>query len=173
MPVAIPGIIVAVGYLLFFATTFSLTPLDPFINPGLLLIFSYSVRRLPFSARSIFAGFQQVHVSLEEAALNLGASRVRTFFTIAIPLIITNVLSGSLLSLVYSMNEVSTSITLSNLNPSQGPITYYMSRVIYASGAVGTVSVAAALGILLMIAQVISISISNYIFKQKVAFLGV
>lgn len=173
LPIAIPGIIVAVGYLLFFATYFSQTPFDPFFNPGLLLIFSYSVRRLPFSARTVFAGLQQVHESLEEAAMNLGASRAKVFFTIALPLIISNVISGGILSFVYSMNEVSTSITLSNLNPSQGPITFYMSQVIYASAAVGTVSVAAALGVLLIIAQITAISISNYILKQRVAFLGV
>ncbi|RLE92547.1 MAG: iron ABC transporter permease [Thermoprotei archaeon] len=173
LPIAIPGIIVAVGYLLFFATYFSQTPFDPFFNPGLLLIFSYSVRRLPFSARTVFAGLQQVHESLEEAAMNLGASRAKVFFTIALPLIVSNVISGGILSFVYSMNEVSTSITLSNLNPSQGPITFYMSQVIYASAAVGTVSVAAALGVLLIIAQITAISISNYILKQRVAFLGV
>ena len=173
LPIAIPGIIVAVGYLLFFATYFSQTPFDPFFNPGLLLIFSYSVRRLPFSARTVFAGLQQVHESLEEAAMNLGASRAKVFFTIALPLIISNVISGSILSFVYSMNEVSTSITLSNLNPLQGPITFYMSQVIYASAAVGTVSVAAALGVLLIVAQITAISISNYILKQRVAFLGV
>ena len=172
MPLAIPGIIIAVGYLLFFATYFSMTPLDPFINPGFLLIFSYSVRRLPFLARTVYAGFLQVHETLEEAAMNLGASRFRAFLTIDIPLIVTNVISGSLLAFVYSMNEVSTSITLSTLNPNQGPITFYMSQVIYSSAAVGTVSVAAALGVLLMVLQITAITISNYVLKQRIAFLG-
>ncbi len=183
IPIAIPGIIVAVGYIVFFtllAKTLYNTPFesigytfDPFVNPGLLLMFSYSVRRLPFTARAVFAGLQQTHVSLEEAAENLGASRVRTFFTIVIPLIAANVISGAILSFVYSMSEVSTSVILGSRNPSQGPITFLMSQVIYASAAVGTVSIAAALGVLLMALQITAISISNYILKQRVAFLGV
>ena len=183
IPIAIPGIIVAVGYIVFFtllAKTFYGTPLeslgymfDPFVNPGLLLMFSYSVRRLPFTARAVFAGLQQTHVSLEEAAENLGASRAKTFFTIVMPLIAANIISGAILSFVYSMSEVSTSVILGSRNPSQGPITFLMSQVIYASAAVGTVSIAAALGVLLMTLQIIAISVSNYILKQRVAFLGV
>ncbi|OYT59992.1 MAG: hypothetical protein B6U75_02605 [Desulfurococcales archaeon ex4484_217_1] len=113
IPIAIPGIIVAVGYLLFFGTVFSNTSIDPFvfsntsidpfINPGLLLIFSYSVRRLPFTTRAVFAGLQQTHVSLEEAAETLGASRTRTFFTIVIPLLAANIIGGAILAFVYSM----------------------------------------------------------------------
>jgi len=173
IPIAIPGIIVAVGYLVLFGTVFSNSLMDPFINPGLLLIFSYSVRRLPFTTRTVFAGLQQTHVSLEEAALNLGASRARTFFTITIPLIAANIIGGALLSFVYAMSEVSTSLILGSRNPAQGPITFLMSQVIYASAAVGTVSIAAALGVLLMGLQVTAITLSNYILKQRVAFLGV
>jgi len=173
IPIAVPGIIVAVGYLVFFSVVFSETPLDPFINPGLLLIFTYTVRRLPFTVRAVFAGLQQTHVSLEEASLNLGASRTVTFFRIVLPLISANIIGGAILSFVYSMSEVSTSITLSNLNPAQGPITFEMSQLIYASAAVGTVSIAAALGVLLMTLQIIAITVSNYILKQRVAFLGV
>ena len=183
IPIAIPGIIVAVGYIVFFsllAKSLYGTALenlgymfDPFVNPGLLLMFSYSVRRLPFTARAVFAGLQQTHVSLEEAAENLGASRAKTFFTIVMPLIAANIISGAILSFVYSMSEVSTSVILGSRNPSQGPITFLMSQVIYASAAVGTVSIAAALGVLLMTLQIIAISISNYILKQRVAFLGV
>jgi len=173
IPIAIPGIIVAVGYLLFFGTVFSNTSIDPFINPGLLLIFSYSVRRLPFTTRAVFAGLQQTHVSLEEAAETLGASRTRTFFTIVIPLLAANIIGGAILAFVYSMSEVSTSVILGSRNPAQGPITFLMSQVIYASAAVGTVSIAAALGVLLMTLQIIAITVSNYILKQRVAFLGV
>ena len=173
IPIAVPGVILAVGYLLFFSFYASRSMLDPFINPGLLLIFTYTARRIPFTTRSVFAGLQQTHESLEEASLNLGAGRGRTFVSIVIPLISQSVIGGSLLSFVYSMNEVSTSITLSSLRPEQGPITFYMSQVVYSSGAVGTVSIAAALAVLLMTIQLIVMTISTKILKQRVAFLGV
>ncbi len=173
IPIVIPGIIVAVGYLIFFGSLFPNTLFDPFINPGTLLIFTYTVRRSPFLTRSVFAGLQQTHISLEEAAMNLGASRVKTFFSITIPLIAANVIGGAILSFVYMMNEVSTSLIMGSHNPVQGPITFLMSQVIYGSGQVSAVSIAAALGVLLMSLQIIAIGISNYILKQRVAFLGV
>ena len=172
-PIVIPGIIVAVGYLVFFGTVFSNTFMDPFINPGALLVFTYAVRRLPFLARSVFAGLQQTHVSLEEAAHNLGASRARAFFNIVMPLLAANIIGGSILAFVYCMSEVSTSVILGSRNPNQGPITFLMSQVIYGTAAVGAVSVAAALGVLLMVLQITAITLSNYILKQRVAFLGV
>ncbi len=173
IPIVIPGIIVAVGYLIFFGSIFFKTFMDPFINPGALLVFTYTVRRSPFLTRSVVAGLQQTHVSLEEVAMNLGASRVKTFFSIVIPLISANVIGGAILSFVYMMNEVSTSLLLGAHNPAQGPITFLMSQVIYSTGTVGAVSIAAALGVLLMVLQIIAISLSNYILKQRVAFLGV
>ena len=173
IPIVIPGIIVAVGYLIFFGSLFFNTWMDPFINPGFLLIFTYTVRRSPFLTRSVYAGLQQIHVSLEEASFNLGASRAKTFFSIVIPLIAANVIGGAILSFVYMMNEVSTSLILGSHNPAQGPITFLMSQVIYSSGTVGSVSIAAALGVLLMGLQIIAITLSNYILKQRVAFLGV
>lgn len=173
LPTAIPGVILAIGYLLFFSVFFSGQPLDPFLFPGLLLVFSYSVRRLPFTTRAVFSGLQQTHESLEEASMNLGADRLTTFKNIVAPLIASNMISGALLSFVYSMNEVSTSITLSSLKPQQGPVTFYMSQIVYAGGSVGAVSIAAALGVLLMGVQLIAMTVSNLVLKQKVAFWGV
>ena len=70
MPLAVPGIVLAFGYV----AGFSGTPLDPRRNPLPLLMIAYSVRRLPYMTRAAYAGFQQTSVTLEEAAMNVGAS---------------------------------------------------------------------------------------------------
>ncbi len=173
IPVAVPGITLAVGYFLFFSGYFRRTPLDPLMDPALLLIFAYSVRRLPFTTRSVFAGLQQVDVSLEESSLNLGANRAKTFFRIVLPLIVSHILGGSILSFVYSMSEVSTSVTLGALREDRVPITFFISQIVYGVAAVGAVSIGAALCVLLMAVQITAMAISNYVLKQKVAFLGV
>jgi iron(III) transport system permease protein len=108
MPLAIPGVVIAFGYL----AAFSRTPLDALINPVPLLIVSYSVRRLPYTVRAAYAGFQQTSVSLEEAALNLGASPLRTLRSITFPLILANVVAGGILSFSAAMMEVSDSLIL-------------------------------------------------------------
>ena len=174
IPVAVPGIALAVGYFLLFSSKFFRgTPLDPLLDPGLLLIFAYSIRRLPFTTRSVSAGLSQVDKSLEEASMNLGASRPTTFFRIVLPMIIGHILGGSILSFVYSMSEVSTSVTLGALREDRVPITFFISQIIYGVAAVGAVSIGAALCVLLMAVQITAMAISNYVLKQKVAFLGV
>ena len=53
------------------------------------------------------------------------------------------------------------------------PITFFISQIVYGMAAVGSVSIGAALCVLLMAVQITAMAISNYILKQKVAFLGV
>jgi ABC-type Fe3+ transport system permease subunit len=174
VPVSVPGVSLAVSYFLFFSTKFFRgSILDPLTDPALLLILAYSIRRLPFTTRSVFAGLQQIDKSLEEASLNLGATHLLTFTRIVIPLIVSNVISGALLSFVYSMAEVSTSVTLGALSEDRVPITFFISQIVYGTAAVGSVSIGASMCILLMAVQITAMAISNFVLKQKVSFLGV
>jgi ABC-type Fe3+ transport system permease subunit len=173
IPVAIPGISLAIGYFLFFSDIFNGTLLDPLIDPAFLLICAYSIRRLPFTTRSVGAGLQQVDKSLEESSMNLGADRSTTFFRIILPLIVGHIINGAILGFVYSMSEVSASVTLGGLREDRVPITFFISQIVYGAAATGSVSIGAALCVLLMAVQIIAMAISNYILKQKSSFLGV
>jgi ABC-type Fe3+ transport system permease subunit len=174
VPVSVPGVSLAVSYFLFFSIKlFRGSIIDPLTDPAFLLIMAYSIRRLPFTTRSVYAGLQQIDKSLEEASLNLGATRLTSFTRIVIPLIVSNVISGALLSFVYSMSEVSTSVTLGALDENRIPITFFISQIVYGTAAVGSVSIGASLCILLMTVQITAMAVSNYVLKQKVSFLGV
>ena len=174
VPVSVPGVSLAVSYFLVFSSKFFRgSVLDPLTDPALLLVLAYSIRRLPFTTRSVYAGLQQIDKSLEEASLNLGATRTATFTRIVLPLIISSVISGALLSFVYSMSEVSTSVTLGALSENRVPITFFISQIVYGTAAVGSVSIGASLCILLMAVQITAMAVSNYVLKQKVSFLGV
>lgn len=174
VPVSVPGVSLAVSYFLFFSSPFFRgSVLDPLTDPALLLILAYSIRRLPFTTRSVYAGLQQIDKSLEEASMNLGATRTSTFTRIVLPLIVSNVISGALLSFVYSMAEVSTSVTLGALSENRVPITFFISQIVYGTAAVGSVSIGASLCILLMAVQITAMAVSNYVLKQKSSFLGV
>ncbi|WP_148882090.1 ABC transporter permease [Thermococcus aciditolerans] len=174
IPIAVPGIVIAMSYFFFFAKVFPDTPLDPTnllgFNPAMVLVLAYSIRRLPFAARSISAGIQQVHVSLEEAALNLGAGRWKALTGILIPLILLNLLGGAMLSFVYCMSETSVGITLGSINPEYYPITARMVELM--TSAVGSANLAAALGVFLMTVQIIAIVLANVITKQRYSFIG-
>ncbi len=178
MPMAIPGLVVAYGYFMFFTKVLDIRILDPTVDPLLPIILAYSVRRLPFAARSIFAGFSQVHPSLDEAAMNLGASRARTLATILIPMLLLNIASGTLLSFVYCMGETSVSVTLGMLGgePTSADHRSPIVGVIYdfiSNPRANSPQLAAALGVLLMALQVTTIIIITLVFKQTYAFLGV
>ncbi|MCL5098413.1 MAG: iron ABC transporter permease, partial [Candidatus Omnitrophica bacterium] len=110
LPLALPGLVLAFGYVAGF--DFNLAWLNPRQNPTLLLIISYSVRRLPYIVRSAYAGFQQTSVTLEEASANLGASPWRTLRAITLPLIMANLVAGAILTFSFAMLEVSDSLIL-------------------------------------------------------------
>lgn len=173
LPVAIPGISLAIGYFLFFSDVFHGTILDPLVDPALLLVCAYSIRRLPFTTRSVGAGLQQVDKSLEESSMNLGADRPNTFFRIVLPLIVGHIINGAILGFVYSMSEVSASVTLGALREDRVPITFFISQIVYGAAATGSVSIGAALCVMLMAVQIAAMAVSNYILKQKSSFLGV
>jgi iron(III) transport system permease protein len=123
LPLALPGLVIAFGYV----AAFSATPLDARINPVPLLVIAYAVRRLPYMVRAAYAGFQQSNVALEEAAMNLGASPIKTFYQITFPLLFANLVAGAVLAFSFAMLEVSDSLILA-LKEEYYPIT----KAIYA-----------------------------------------
>lgn len=112
LPLALPGLVLAFGYLTCF-NQWNLGPwLDPTRNPVPLLIVAYTIRRMPFLTRSSLAGLQQIAPVMEEAAENLGASRWRVLRTVTVPLIAANVIAGAVLTFAFAMLEVSDSLML-------------------------------------------------------------
>jgi iron(III) transport system permease protein len=121
LPLAVPGLVLAFGYV---AMTLRWPfgaddPLEGLIDvlgadpdPGLLLIIAYAVRRMPYVVRATVAGLEQTSSALEEAALNLGASRTRMVRTVVLPLISANLVAGGLLTFSFAMLEVSDSLVL-------------------------------------------------------------
>lgn len=122
LPLAVPGLVMAFGYLTVSAylsnldvvktSPFLLSLFDVRANPTLFLVIAYSIRRLPYMVRSAVSGLQQTSVTLEEAAANLGASPLRTIRRITVPLIAANLVAGVMLAFAFSMLEVSDGLML-------------------------------------------------------------
>jgi iron(III) transport system permease protein len=108
IPLALPGIVLAFGYVVTYSDTF----LDPLHNPVPLLVIAYAIRRLPYMVRSASAGLQQMSPSLEEASTTFGASRFHTLRKITVPLVTANLIAGALLCFSYAMLDVSDSLIL-------------------------------------------------------------
>jgi iron(III) transport system permease protein len=112
LPLAVPGLVMAFGYYAIASQLARDSVVDPKVNPTLLLVIAYAVRRLPYVVRSAAAGFQQTSVALSEAAANLGAGPLRRQRTVTVPLISANLIAGGLLAFSFAMLEVSDSLVL-------------------------------------------------------------
>jgi putative spermidine/putrescine transport system permease protein len=68
---------------------------------------------LPFTVLTIAAVLQQIDARLEEAAMDLGASRLVTFLTVTLPLSLPGVVAGSLIVFTLAMSAYVTPAVLS------------------------------------------------------------
>jgi iron(III) transport system permease protein len=120
---AIPGLVLAIGYLRMFKGV-NLPGTDtPVVTTWVLIMLAYAVRRLPYALRSCMAALQQVHLSLEEAANSLGAGKVSTIKRVMVPLMAGGILAGFVTSFITAAVELSATILLTSAE-SQAPMSY-------------------------------------------------
>ena len=107
LPYIMPGAVVGLGLLLAFDT-------KPLALTGTfaIMVISFVIRRLPYTIRSATATLMQISLSIEEAAISLGASKLKTFLKITVPMMANGILSGAILSWVAIVTEMSSSIIL-------------------------------------------------------------
>ncbi len=118
---AIPGLVLAIGYLRLFKGV-QLPGSDTLVvQTWVLIMLAYAVRRLPYALRSCMAALQQVHVSLEEAAQSLGASRLSTIRRVMVPLMAGGILAGFVTSFITAAVELSATLVLVSTE-SQAPM---------------------------------------------------
>lgn len=118
LPIMIPEIILGMVFL----TYFSLIRL-PF---GMItLVIAHTSFCIPYVYMLVKARLVGIDKSLVEAAKDLGASEIRAFFDITLPLILPAILSGMLLSFAMSLDDVVISIFVTGVNTSTLPIKIY------------------------------------------------
>ena len=109
LPYIMPGAVIGLALLMAFGK-------KPFALTGTLaiMVISFVIRRLPYTIRSATATLMQISLSIEEAAISLGASKLKTFMKITVPMMANGILSGAILSWVAIVTELSSSIILYN-----------------------------------------------------------
>jgi iron(III) transport system permease protein len=141
---ALPGTGIGIAYLRAFREPI------PFIGTALIGIWIViplvlGVRRLPYTVRGTFASLLIVHKSFEEAAESVGATKMKTFRDVTLPLIWKGVLVGSLYSFILALQEASATLLLvvpGHEMMTVGIFNFYIG---------GSVNEAAALGFILII----------------------
>ncbi|VTU57245.1 iron ABC transporter permease [Lactobacillus paracasei] [Dolosigranulum pigrum] len=160
IPYIVPGTVLGIAFLSSFNTGIAGTGLLTITGTAFIMVMSLSIRRLPYTIRSSVASLLQIDPSIEEAAESLGSSRINTFIKITIPMMLSGIISGAILSWITMISELSTSILLYNVR------TRTMSVAIYTEVLRGNYGVAAALSTLLTIITVISLLLFMKISKR-------
>ena len=114
-PVLIPGIVLGFTMLKYLIVLYHLP-----IYLGLLV--GHTVIMLPFVIRVISSSLSSFDFSIEEAAMSLGAGRMKTFFKVVLPNIKSGIIAGVLIAFLESFNNVDISLFMTGPGVSTLPI---------------------------------------------------
>lgn len=118
LPLIIPEIILGMVFLAFFSML-------GFSFGFLTLIIAHTAFCIPYIYTQVSSRLDLLDVSFSEAARDLGASGVRAFFTVTLPLIFPSILSGMFLSFAMSFDDVIISIFCTGSSVNTLPIVIY------------------------------------------------
>jgi spermidine/putrescine transport system permease protein len=106
LAIAIPEIVLGSALLALFVQTNISRPLGATVNIGYpTILFSHIAFSIPFVAITVRARVQGLDRSLENAAQDLFATPLVTFYKITLPLILPGIVAGFLLSFVLSLDD--------------------------------------------------------------------
>ncbi len=160
---AIPGIVLAIGFLRAFRGLELPFGGGALTATWIAIMLAYAVRRLPYAVRSCVAALQQVHVSLEEAAQNLGANRRRTARRVVVPLMMGGILAGFVTSFITAAVELSATILLAT-RESQAPLSY---GIYLYNQSIATRGPAAALGVIAIVIVALGTYLSHRLLEAR------
>ena len=165
---AVPGIVLAIGYLRLFKGVTVPGTETLLTGTWVMIMLAYAVRRLPYALRSCVAALQQVHVSLEEAAESLGATKLRTIGRVVVPLMAGGILAGFVASFITAAVELSATLLLVSAD-SQAPMSYGI--YLYMQSAAGR-GPGAALGVLAIAVVALGTYLSHRVVERTQARLA-
>ncbi len=161
---AIPGTAIGIAYIRAFH--YPLPGIDVALTSmWLVLPLVLAVRRLPYTVRGSHSSLLLVHRSVEEAAENVGATKLITFRDVTLPLVWKGILVGALFTFLMSIQEASATLFLVLGGWETVPIgifTYYIA---------GSHGQAAALGVILIVLCAVSLYIINRVAGARVGGL--
>ena len=156
LPYIIPGAVVGIALVI----TFNRGVLV-LTGTATIMIIALIIRRLPYTIRSSVAILQQIPLSIEEAAISLGCSKLKAFFKITVPMMTNGIMSGAIISWITIITELSTAIVLYSVN------TETLTLTVYTSVVQGNDGVAAAVATILLVVTTISLLLFMKFSKNK------
>ena len=162
LPAAIPGTLLGIAYVLAFNTP----PLQ-LTGTGTIIVLSMVFSYLPVGYRIAAATLQQLAPSIEESAADMGASSMRTFVDVVLPLIGTSFSAALVYTFVKAIGTLSAVVFLI----SHGNVVASASILNLAEQ--GYWGWAAALATMLITAALLALAIAKLILGRRFAFFDV
>jgi putative spermidine/putrescine transport system permease protein len=106
-PMIVPGVVLAVGIYAVYLDA-------QLVGTWTGYVFAHTLLAIPFVVIAVGANLAVFDARLETAAASLGASRLTTFFSVTLPLILPGILSGALFAFVTSFDEVIVSLFITS-----------------------------------------------------------
>ena len=142
VPYVVPGVVMAIGFLL----TFNKWPVD-LVGTGAIIVLILFIRRLPYGVRATSSVLRQIKPSIEEAAVNLGASPAKAFWQVTVPLMMPGIVAGAMMSFITAINELSSTLLLYTAPTTTMPVR------VYSAVLDGEFGIAAALSTILLVSS--------------------
>jgi len=158
---AIPGVVLGIGFL---RAYYGITLWDgtPVASLWLMIVLALAIRRLPYALRACTAALQQLSISLEEAAENLGATKARTVRRIVLPLMTGGIVAGFVTSFATAAVELSATLMLVQSN-SDAPLAYGL--YVFMQSAAGR-GPGAALGVIAVAMVALCTILSHFLIER-------
>lgn len=118
IPIVIPEIVLGISLL----SIYTLAKLE--LGLGTILV-SHIAFSIPYVITSVRSTLNPLTLQIEEAAYDLGASKLKTFWYITLPIIFPGVVSGAALALTLSMDDVVISYFTSGPGSNTLPLKIY------------------------------------------------
>jgi len=148
-PVIVPTVILGVALLMIY---FSIGLRGSILTVAI----AHIVITTPYVIRTVSASLTGTDPQMEEAAMGLGAGRLRTFWSITLPLMRSGVIAGALFSFVLSFGELNATIFLTSPQVTTLPVQ------IFAELAFTTNPVVAAASVLQVLVIVVAVLLMEY-----------
>jgi putative spermidine/putrescine transport system permease protein len=147
-PLVLPALVLAVALTLFFSA-------NPIVPPGMTrLVISHLLVGVPMVLRVMLPVLRRVDPAIEEAARNLGASPVKAFFLVTLPVLRPGLIAAAALAFIFSFDEVEMALFLGSVRDAPLTVVLYGAAQMQMDPTVAAVSsMLILLALLLMVAQ--------------------
>jgi len=161
LPLVLPEIIIAVALLVILVQILGMN------LSNWTVIGAHVLLCTPFSIAILNGAFQNLDPSMEEAALDLGETRLSAFRLVTLPLVMPGIISSLLISFTISLDEFIIAFFLTGSNPTMPVYIWGLLRF------PASLPVIMALGTILVTLSIILLTIAEYFRRRGNARAGI